>query len=158
MGYGGTSYGGGGYGDSGSALITFPVGSYLTDWEVLADVGLRGGYMVDLPGLWTMGLAYAVTLHLLGDTYVALGLHGNGADCYPRSGEEFASRLPVITPALPPGLYRVKVAWAGGGEFVLTRVIRAMRDDLVWDTFQLRRYSPIRPYKAMGPRRARNDR
>lgn len=152
MGYGG-SYGGTGYGDGGfSGLISYPTAPWTTVWKVGWEVGLRGGYLIDLIGSWEHAGPYTVDFHLLGTAYRGLGLPGNGEECYPRA----LGFLPVITPPLPPGLYRVRITWPGGGELVHQQVVCAMRDDLPWHTFAQRRLHPPSVYQT-GPQRAKED-
>lgn len=150
-GYGSGSYGCMSFGH-GSAAVSYPTMDWATNWVIGWEVGLRGGYTIDLTGSWEHAGPYVVNLHLLGASYRALGLPGNGEDCYPRA----LGFLPVVTPPLPPGLYRIQVTWPGGGELVHPLVLLAMRDDLPWHTFAQRRLHPPSVYKT-GAQRAKDD-
>lgn len=152
MGYG-SNYGGTGYGDSGMDLQPPTGTSPQTDWTVFAEVGTRGGWIVDVPGPWSEPGSYQVYLQHLGGEFQALGLPGDGLDCTPRTGR----LLPAVTPPLSPGLYRVRVVLADVLDTVIPEVLRVLRDDLPWQTFALRRLIPGSVY-AVGARRAKEDR
>ncbi len=127
-----------------------------TDWEVRYEVGLRGGWVVELEGVWQAPAAegYTVRFFQLGVYHNALGLPGDGNLCYPRT----LALLPVVTPPLTPGLWRIEATEVESGKtVVLQEVLRAMTDDKPWNTFAYRRMSPHSPYRLFGPRRAQED-